>query len=291
MFFELRNIRAGKVLFVSAVPIDDCLAKILASIEGPPETPYEGGIFFITVKLSDTDPFGAPLMRFHTRIYHPNISPDGHICADYKGKWNAVLSGSNVKTPVSDTKALWFRGKSGDTQWSLGALLTALCGLLATPNVEDPLVPEIAQKYLEDYDGYCENARLYTQRFATGPRPEYNDLAFSEELPTSASEVVLSGSDRSRPKGSSKDRYSAEVPSLSGSFDSVVDEESISDTLSLSSSLRPTYDEVMRPLPPTNPRLLDDEAMPSIRPRKESSALREARYLHSFLNGGLLASR
>jgi len=290
MFFELRNIRAGKVPFVSAVPIDDCLAKILASIEGPPETPYEGGIFFITVKLSNTDPFGAPLMRFHTRIYHPNILPDGHICADYKGKWNAMLSGSNVKAPVSDTKALWFRGKSCDTQWSLGALLTALCGLLATPNVEDPLVPEIAQKYLEDYDGYCKNARLYTQRFATGPRPEYNDLAFPEELPTNASEVVLSGSNGSWPRRSSKDRYLAEVPSLSGSFDSVADGESISDTLSLSSSLLPTYDEVLNPLPPTNLRFNDD-IMPSMQPRIENSDLEEALSLHSILNGGLLASR
>jgi hypothetical protein len=104
MFFELRNIRAGKVPFVSAVPLDESLAKILASIEGPPETPYEGGIFFITVKLSDTDPFGPPLMRFHTKIYHPNISPQGHICADYREKWNSVLSAGFAKIPVSDPR-------------------------------------------------------------------------------------------------------------------------------------------------------------------------------------------
>ncbi|KAN0101979.1 Prion-inhibition and propagation domain containing protein [Hyaloscypha variabilis] len=181
MFFELRNIRAGKVPFVSAVPLDDNLAKILASIEGPPETPYEGGVFFITVKLSESDPFGPPLMRFNTKIYHPNISPQGHICADYKEKWNAVLSAGISKLPVSDAKALWYPPKSDDARWSLGALLTALCGLLASPDVDDPLVPEIAQKYLEDYDEYCENAKFYTQRYATGPRPEYQELIFSED--------------------------------------------------------------------------------------------------------------
>ncbi|KAH8798110.1 prion-inhibition and propagation-domain-containing protein [Hyaloscypha sp. PMI_1271] len=182
MFFELRNIRAGKVPFVSAVPLDDSLAEVLASIEGPPETPYEGGVFFITVKLSETNSFGPPLMRFHTKIYHPNISPQGHICADYKGKWNTVLSVGSSKAPVSDSCALWYPPKSGDTRWSLGALLTAMCGLLASPDVDDPLVPEIAQKYIEDYNGYCENARLYTQRFATGARPEYQDLIFSEDI-------------------------------------------------------------------------------------------------------------
>jgi ubiquitin-protein ligase len=222
MFFELRNIRASKVPFVSAVPLDDSLAKVLASIEGPPETPYEGGIFFITVQLSETDPYAPPVMRFHTKIYHPNISPQGHICADYKAKWNAVLAAGTSRIPVSDSNSIWYSPKSGDTRWSLGALLTALCGLLASPDVEDPLVPEIAQKYLEDYDGYCENARLYTKRFAMGPRPEERDLIFSEEEEVfmSTPEGALSGSSR---------------PPL----------QPTTDTTTISSSVRPTrrFDE------------------------------------------------
>jgi ubiquitin-protein ligase len=183
MFFDLRNIRTGKIPFVSAAPVQDSLDRVLASIEGPPETPYEGGIFWITVKLSDIDPLGPPLMRFQTKIYHPNISPKGHICADYKEKWNSVLSAGSTDGPVQNPADLWYRRKSGETLWSLGALLTALCGLLATPDVDDPLVPEIAQKYLEDYDGYCQNAKLYTQLYATGERPEEMSLIFLEEGP------------------------------------------------------------------------------------------------------------
>lgn len=83
MFFKLCNIRAEKVLFVNAVPLDNSLAKVLASIKGLPETPYKGGVFFITVKLSETDPFGPLLIRFYTKIYHPNISLNGYIYADY----------------------------------------------------------------------------------------------------------------------------------------------------------------------------------------------------------------
>ncbi|KAL5323474.1 hypothetical protein ACEPPN_008011 [Leptodophora sp. 'Broadleaf-Isolate-01'] len=181
MFLELRDIRAGKVPFVSATPIDDSLDRVLASIEGPPETPYEGGIFWITVKLSVTDPHGPPLMRFHTKIYHPNISPQGHICADYKDKWNAVLSAGFSAVPVRDPSAAWFSGNSKQVKWSLGALLTALCGLLASPDVEDPLVPEIAMKYLEDYDDYCRSARLCTKKWATGQRPDETNLLFLED--------------------------------------------------------------------------------------------------------------
>jgi ubiquitin-protein ligase len=227
MFFELRNIRAGKVPFVSAVPLDDSLAEVLASIEGPPETPYEGGVFFITVKLSETNPFGPPLMRFHTKIYHPNISPQGHICADYKEKWNAVLSAGTSKAPVSDSCALWYPPKSGDTRWSLGALLTAMCGLLASPDVDDPLVPEIAQKYIEDYNGYCENARLYTQRFATGPRPEYQDLIFSEDISQGDIEMNWMHSNNPHP-------------------------ESTIDVVSLSKSLPPSFGGLSEGWPSTN---------------------------------------
>jgi ubiquitin-protein ligase len=92
MFFKLRDIRMGKVPFVSAAHIGDSLDKVLASIEGPPETPYEGGVFWITVRLSEKDVMEQPLMRFHTKIYHPKISPQGHICVDYKEKWRTVFS-------------------------------------------------------------------------------------------------------------------------------------------------------------------------------------------------------
>jgi len=118
MFLELRNIRAAKVPFVSAVPLDDNLSKILASIEGPPETPYEGGVFWITVKISEKDPFGPPMMRFQTKTYHPNISPGGHICADYAEKWSSVLSASSQKyTKARDPTASWFHGKSTEVQY------------------------------------------------------------------------------------------------------------------------------------------------------------------------------
>ena len=186
MFVELRNIRLSKVPFISAVPLEDSLDKVLASIEGPPETPYEGGVFFITVKLSQ-DSQKAPLMRFQTKIYHPNISPQGSICADYEQRWSATTARNSRAFLDKDPPNRWYRREPGETVWSLGALLTALCGLLATPDVDDPLVPEIAQKYIEDYDDYCRSAKIYTERYALPLRPGDDELVFeddSEELGT-----------------------------------------------------------------------------------------------------------
>lgn len=42
-------------------------------------------------------------------------------------------------------------------------------------------MPEIAQKYLTDYDDYCEAAKLYTKRYATRERPDEKDLIFLDD--------------------------------------------------------------------------------------------------------------
>lgn len=84
-------------------------------------------------------------------------------------------------TPERYRTLPWFsEGMAGHC--FLGALLVALCGLLSSPNLDDPLVPEIAEKYLTDYEGYCEAARKYTIRYAnTQTRPIDEELVFPTE--------------------------------------------------------------------------------------------------------------
>ncbi|KAH9904294.1 prion-inhibition and propagation-domain-containing protein [Xylariomycetidae sp. FL2044] len=170
-FIELRNIRRAGVPFISAVPVGDALDQILASIEGPPGTPYEGGVFYIMVRIAEGNP---PALRFHTRIYHPNIHPSGRVCADYAEWWH----NSNLLNGVAEShnRLPWF-SEHITNHYTLGALLVAICGLLASPNIDDPLVPEIAEKYLTDYEGYCAAAKLYTERYAHACRPSDDELA------------------------------------------------------------------------------------------------------------------
>lgn len=60
---------------VFASPVDESsLNKLLGTIPGPPETPYAGGTFEVDIDIPDMYPFKSPVMKFRTKIWHPNIS-------------------------------------------------------------------------------------------------------------------------------------------------------------------------------------------------------------------------
>eukprot|EP01129_Flabellula_baltica_P012989 TRINITY_DN5966_c0_g1_i1.p1 TRINITY_DN5966_c0_g1~~TRINITY_DN5966_c0_g1_i1.p1 ORF type:complete len:229 (-),score=59.83 TRINITY_DN5966_c0_g1_i1:45-731(-) len=119
--------------------------QLEAFIIGPEGTPYEGGHFKLSVQIPDTYPNVPPFMQFITKIYHPNIDEEGRICLD------------SLKT-----------GKQGAWKPSLNirALLLQLSSLIAEPNPDDPLVPEISKEFESMYEVFAEKARRDTEKYA-----------------------------------------------------------------------------------------------------------------------------
>lgn len=127
-------------------PVQDDISDLLATIRGPADTPYENGVFFLRIHIPETYPNLAPVVKFLTKVYHPNIDAEGRICVDIlDSAWSPLLS--------------------------IDGLLTSLMSLLSEPIMEEPLVPSIAAQYMEDNEGYNKIARSYTERYGTGEMP------------------------------------------------------------------------------------------------------------------------
>ncbi|KAJ8494033.1 hypothetical protein OPV22_015754 [Ensete ventricosum] len=123
----------------SAGPVAEDMFHWQATIMGPPDSPYAGGVFLVTIHFPPDYPFKPPKVAFKTKVFHPNINSNGSICLDIlKEQWSPALTISKV--------------------------LLSICSLLTDPNPDDPLVPEIAHMYKADKTKYETTARSWTQR-------------------------------------------------------------------------------------------------------------------------------
>ncbi|KAJ5134692.1 hypothetical protein N7526_006057 [Penicillium atrosanguineum] len=93
---ELADIVKDKSSQIQVEPIGDHedITRLRGSFPGPPDTPYQGGTYSVDIKIPTDYPFRPPLMKFETKVWHPNISSQtGAICLDTLGTaWSPVLT-------------------------------------------------------------------------------------------------------------------------------------------------------------------------------------------------------
>ena len=57
------------------------------------DSPYAGGVFFLSIAFPTDYPFKPPKVSFTTKIYHPNINANGSICLDIlRDQWSPALT-------------------------------------------------------------------------------------------------------------------------------------------------------------------------------------------------------
>ena len=131
----------------SCWPVDDSLDRLEAQMQGPEDSPYEKGTFRLEIAIPARYPFEPPKVRFSTPIFHPNIDGSGRICLD------------SLKQPPAG---------SWSPSINFGTLLSQIRLLMATPNPDDGLMPDITELYVRQPEKFRETAAKHTLRHATG---------------------------------------------------------------------------------------------------------------------------
>ncbi|CAG2114837.1 unnamed protein product [Medioppia subpectinata] len=103
---ELTELQRDPPPGCTAAPNGDNYFQWTGSIEGPPDTPYEGGLFNVQINFPPNYPLSAPQISFTTKIFHPNVSEIGQICLDtLKQNWSAGLNIGKVLLSVQSLLA------------------------------------------------------------------------------------------------------------------------------------------------------------------------------------------
>ncbi|CEO99871.1 E2 ubiquitin-conjugating enzyme [Plasmodiophora brassicae] len=127
---------------VDAALVNDDLQHWTGRICGPIDTPYQGGIYHVDIQIPKKYPFVPPVMKFTTKIWHPNISSQtGAICLDIlKNEWSPALT---IRTA-----------------------LLSLQALLSCPEPDDPQDAQVAKQYKTNRNAFSDQASQWAKQYA-----------------------------------------------------------------------------------------------------------------------------
>ncbi|KAK0096133.1 hypothetical protein PV326_006352 [Microctonus aethiopoides] len=138
---ELKGLKIDPPEGIEATPLDAMCCHWQATITGPIGSPYEGGLFYLYLQVPYTYPMCPPVVRFLTKILHPNVSRHGDVGIDsIHHNWSLALTISKV--------------------------LISVQSLLTDPYCQVCMEPEIGQMYTNDRERFEEVARAWTWKYA-----------------------------------------------------------------------------------------------------------------------------
>ncbi|XP_074111492.1 modifier of rpr and grim, ubiquitously expressed [Cotesia typhae] len=138
---ELKSLRIDPPEGIEATPLDAMSCHWQATITGPIGSPYEGGLFYLYLQVPYSYPMCPPVVRFLTKILHPNVSRHGDVGIDsIQHNWSLALTISKV--------------------------LISVQSLLTDPYCQVCMEPELGDMYTNDRERFEEVARAWTWKYA-----------------------------------------------------------------------------------------------------------------------------
>ena len=128
---------------------DDDLFKWNVLFEGPEDTLYEGGYFKARLQFPEDYPNSPPTMIFLSKMWHPNIYPDGKVCI------------SILHAPGHDEMNMQ---EKPEEKWrpilGVESVLMSVISMLNDPNIESPANLDASVQFRDDRSAYNKQVRF-----------------------------------------------------------------------------------------------------------------------------------
>lgn len=118
-------------------------------VVGPPETPYEGGVYKAIMRFPDEYPIKPPSLQFMCGMLHPNIYKDGKVC----------ISTLQAGPEGVDKAGHYWRPVLGIEQ----AILSVV-SLLSDPNLDDPANTGAANLYRNHKNEFIQRCVAFAKK-------------------------------------------------------------------------------------------------------------------------------
>ena len=142
------------------------LTHLRATFPGPRDTPYEGGTYIVDVQIPNDYPFKPPVMKFVTKLWHPNISSQ----TVYRSFLLLNYGIKELMFRVQGAICLDTLGSAWSPVLTIKAALLSLQSLLSTPEPKDPQDAEVASMLMNDPERFQRVAREWAIKYAGAPK-------------------------------------------------------------------------------------------------------------------------
>ncbi|XP_022964261.1 ubiquitin-conjugating enzyme E2 E2-like [Cucurbita moschata] len=143
---ELRAMNEAAATHCSFGPVGADILRCEGIVIGPAFSCYDGGIFHLSIQFPSNYPLSPPLIKFLTKIFHPNIEEDGTILIDIlTDNWSPALT--------------------------IETLMLSICSILSNPEPDEGSINEASRMFLNNWLNYTKIAREWTKQYAMGNPP------------------------------------------------------------------------------------------------------------------------
>jgi len=157
--------------------VNDNLFEWKCFIEGPKDTPFQGGIFQALLTFPDDYPMMPPKMQFISEFWHPNVYPDGKVCI------------SILHEPGDDPMS----GEQSSERWrptqTVTSILLSVISMLSDPNISSPANVDASVEFRDKKVAFSDRVKKLSEKSKKGI-PDYVKIPHPDTDPEERAKAI-----------------------------------------------------------------------------------------------------